>query len=103
MRRYEWIAVYILASGRNGTLYVGVKSDLPGRLDEHRGGRGSVFAARYGCQILVWYENFDDMNNAIAREKRLKNYPRRWKLNLIEAMNPHWRDLAPDVYGWNPS
>jgi len=86
--------VYILASGRHGTLYIGVTSDLPGRLHQHREGLIKGFTSRYGVTRLVHFEQFDDMANAIAREKQLKKWNRDWKLNLIEGSNPGWVDLA---------
>ena len=91
-------ATYILASQRNGTLYVGVTSKLPTRLDEHqRNTRPNSFTARYGVHTLVWWEAHDTMEAAIAREKRLKKWPRKWKLDLIETINPDWRPLCPET------
>ncbi|PWE18757.1 GIY-YIG nuclease [Marinicauda salina] len=89
--------VYIMASRRNGTLYCGVTNDLIRRVYEHREGLGDGFTRRYGVKMLVWYETFGDVRLAIQREKTIKKYPRRWKLNLIEAMNPDWRDLWEDI------
>jgi len=86
--------VYILASKRNGTLYIGVTNDLMRRTSEHREGLAPGFRRKYGVKILVYYEVFDDINAAIHRETRLKKYKRKWKLNLIETGNPAWRDLA---------
>lgn len=86
--------VYILASGRAGTLYTGVTSDLPGRLHQHREGVTKGFAHRYRALKLVWHEVHDEMASAIIREKRIKGWRRDWKLNLIEAANPQWVDLA---------
>ena len=86
-------AVYILASRRNGTLYIGVTSDLLGRVWEHRKGIGSDFTRRYGVFRLVWYELHETMEAAITREKRLKKWNRAWKLRLIETENPRWLDL----------
>ena len=85
--------VYILASRPYGTLYTGVTSDLSRRVWEHREGHGSLFCRKYGVHRLVYYEEFDDITLAIHREKRLKKYLRRWKINLIEAMNPTWADF----------
>lgn len=85
--------VYILASRKNGTLYTGVTSDLPRRLEEHRLGVGSKFAARYRVNRLVWFEDHELIVNAITREKTIKKWPRQWKINLIEERNPHWHDL----------
>ena len=89
-------AVYIMANHRNGTLYVGVTSDLPRRAYEHREGLRSGFTRRYGCKTLVYYEKYEDMDSAIGREKQIKAGSRSKKLELIEAMNPEWRDLYPD-------
>ena len=85
--------VYIMASRRNGTLYIGVTSDLARRAYEHRNGLIKGFTSRYGCKTLVWYEGYDCMDEAIAREKQLKSGSRGKKLALIEAMNPLWTDL----------
>ncbi len=86
--------VYILASKPYGTLYIGVTSDLIARLWQHRSGEVEGFASRYGAHRLVRFELFSDMESAIAREKRLKNWRRQWKINLIESENPDWHDLA---------
>jgi putative endonuclease len=83
----------MMASGRNGTLYTGVTSNLPERAFEHREGLVPGFSARYGCKILVWYELHDTMIEAITREKQIKAASRKKKLALIEAMNPEWEDL----------
>jgi predicted GIY-YIG superfamily endonuclease len=91
-------AVYMMASERNGTLYVGVTSNLPQRAYQHRNGLAPGFTERYGCKSLVWYEVYDDMPNAIAREKQIKSGSRRKKLDLIETMNPTWRDLYDDLF-----
>ena len=85
--------VYILASRRNGTLYIGVTNNLALRVYEHREGRGSAFTRRYGVKFLVWYEPHDSIAEAIQRETSLKHWPRKWKLDLIERMNPDWVDL----------
>jgi putative endonuclease len=82
-----------MASKRNGTLYVGVTSDLEGRAYEHREGLLPGFTRKYGCKKLVWYEEFFDITDAIQREKSLKRWYRKWKLKLIEDMNPDWEDL----------
>ena len=86
--------VYILASQRNGTLYIGVTNDLARRCWEHREGVMPGFTKRYGVKLLVYYEVFEDIEAAIRRETRLKKYKRKWKLNLIEGVNPGWLDLA---------
>jgi putative endonuclease len=85
--------VYMMASRRNGTLYVGVTTDLAGRVYDHREGLIPGFTATHGCKMLVWYEEFSDVSDAIYREKIVKKYYRRWKLKLIEDMNPEWNDL----------
>ena len=90
-------AIYIVASGRNGTLYTGVTSDLVKRIWQHRQGIAEGFTKRYDCKTLVWYELADEMSSAIAREKQIKGGSRRSKLKLIEAVNPEWRDLWDDI------
>ena len=77
----------------NKVLYIGVTSDLKRRVMEHKEGAGSLFTQRYRCHKLVFYECFDDIEQAILREKRLKHYPRAWKNALVERMNPDWDDL----------
>ncbi|MGD9472843.1 MAG: GIY-YIG nuclease family protein [Novosphingobium sp.] len=94
MRQTRNPCVYILASGQYGTLYIGVTSDLPARLWQHRNGALPGFTSRYHVHRLVRFEMFDDMENAITREKQLKRWHRQWKINLIEQGNPHWVDLA---------
>ena len=86
--------VHILACDRNGTIYIGVTSDLPKRLYQHRSGALDGFTSRYGVAKLVRYELFEDMSTAIAREKQLKRWHRSWKLNLIEQDNADWHDLS---------
>ncbi len=86
-------AVYILASKRNGTVYIGVTSDLVKRIWEHRNDMVEGFTKRYGVHQLVWYELHENMESAIQREKRLKGWKRAWKLQLIENNNPNWQDL----------
>jgi putative endonuclease len=92
-------AVYLLASGRNGTLYIGVTSDLVKRVWQHREHVVKGFTDTYGATRLVWYESHGTMESAIQREKRLKKWNRAWKLALIEAMNPCWEDLWPSILG----
>ena len=89
--------VYLLASRRNGTLYVGVTSDLPERIGKHRDGLLQGFTSDYGVRTLVWFERHGTMEQAILREKRIKKWNRAWKLELIERDNPNWRDLAEDL------
>jgi putative endonuclease len=86
--------VYILASGRYGTLYIGVTNDLPRRLEEHRAGRGSHFVSKYKIHRLVYVEAFATPQEAIAREKQLKFWRRDWKIQLIEKDNLDWSDLS---------
>ena len=90
-------AVYIMASGRNGTLYTGVTSSLSQRVWQHREGVVDGFTKRHGCKTLVWYELANTMEDAILREKQIKAGSRAKKLNLIEAMNPQWRDLFEEI------
>jgi putative endonuclease len=85
--------LYILASKRNGTLYTGVTSDLIKRVYQHRSDFVEGFSKKYGIHDLVYYEMYDDITDAIAREKCIKKWRREWKLNLIESMNPQWSDL----------
>jgi putative endonuclease len=94
-----YIAVYMMASGVRGTLYIGVTSRFCNRIYEHREGLIPGFTKRYGCTRLVWYEPQESMIWAIHREKALKRYLREWKINLIERQNPHWDDLFPSVCG----
>ena len=89
--------VYMLASKRNGTLYVGVTSDLIKRVWEHKQDFVEGFTKKYGVQTLVWFEMHADMMSAIAREKALKEWKRAWKLALIEKDNPLWRDLYDEL------
>jgi putative endonuclease len=86
-------AVYILASKRNGTLYIGVTSDLTKRVWEHKNDLVEGFTKRYGVHRLVWYELHESMESAIKREKSIKEWKRVWKLELIESANPDWEDL----------
>jgi putative endonuclease len=85
--------VYLMASKRNGTLYVGVTSNLVRRVSQHKNGSLSGFTERYAVKRLLWYELHGTMESAISREKRIKNWKRAWKLELIEKNNPEWRDL----------
>ncbi len=91
--------VYILASKRNGTLYIGVTNDLASRVWAHKNGRGSAFTRKYGVTCLVYAEPFDDIEAAIRREKAVKKWRRKWKLELIERVNPDWRDLYNGLSG----
>jgi len=90
--------VYMLASRRNGTLYVGVTSHLIKRVWEHKNDLVAVFTRQYGVHSLVWYEQHESMMTAIQREKAIKAWKRQWKLALIEAGNPDWRDLYENLF-----
>ena len=89
--------VYILANERNGTLYVGVTSDLVKRIWEHKNDLIEGFTKRYKVHNLVWYEMHDNMDAAIEREKNMKEWKRDWKIKLIEKDNPHWNDLYDSI------
>ena len=89
--------VYMLASEKYGTLYIGVTSDLIKRVWEHKNDVVAGFTKQYGVHTLVWFEQHATMESAISREKALKAWKRDWKLNLIEATNAGWRDLYPDI------
>ena len=89
--------VYIMAKGRNSTFYVGMTSDLPKRVWEHKTGIADGFTRKYGIKNLVYYEVFDDPENAIKREKRLKKWTRAWKMKTIEEMNTNWKDLYEEI------
>ena len=88
--------VYLLASRRNGTVYTGATSNLLQRIAQHRAGTLPGFTRKYGVKLLVWFEPHATMESAIVREKRIKKWEREWKLQLIEATNPEWRDLAKE-------
>ncbi len=90
--------VYILANKRNGTLYVGVTSNLVKRVWEHKNNVVAGFTKRYGLHLLVWYEMHENMESAVKREKTLKGWKRIWKLELIEAGNPEWKDLYGSIF-----
>ena len=92
-------AVYLLASQRNGTLYIGVTSNLVKRIWEHRNNAVESFTKRHGVHTLVYYEQHATMEAAITREKQLKKWNRAWKLRLVEERNPDWRDLWPEIVG----
>jgi putative endonuclease len=96
MRDHEYF-VYMLANKPQGTLYVGVTNDLMRRVYEHREGLLPGFTKKYGVKMLVWYNAYGDINDAIAWEKRIKRWRRDWKKNLIECDNPHWIDLYPNL------
>jgi len=93
----KYYYVYIMASSRNGTLYIGVTSNLPQRIFEHKNHLLPGFTDRYNVDKLVYFERHDNANDAIRREKRLKDWKRNWKKDLIEKYNPLWRDLYEDL------
>ena len=90
--------VYIMASQRNGTLYLGVTSDLPKRVWEHRNGVVEGFTKKYGCKLLVWYQICGSLEFARQRELQMKKWKRAWKIDLIEQTNPHWKDLYETLF-----
>ena len=90
--------VYLMASRRNGTLYLGVTSDLPARTYQHRNRLIDGFSKEHGCTLLVWFETYDDLQSARARELQMKKWKRAWKLDLIEQGNPHWNDLYETLF-----
>jgi putative endonuclease len=91
--------VYILASKIGGTLYIGVTNDLIRRVAQHKAKLAEGFTKKYGVDRLVYFECFEDVEAAIHREKRLKKWPREWKIKLIEEKNPNWIDLYPEIAG----
>ncbi len=91
--------VYILASRRNGTLYTGVTSNLVQRVWQHREGAADGFTKEHGVGRLVWFEQHDDVEAAIRREKQIKRWNREWKIRTIESANPYWNDLYDDIAG----
>lgn len=91
--------VYIIANKRNGTLYIGVTNNLVKRIYEHKNKTFEGFSSKYDVSKLVYYEIFEDEENAIKREKRLKKYNRNWKKDLIENVNPDWHDLYDEICG----
>ena len=97
MRDEKLPAVYILAHKRDGVIYIGVTSALWNRVATHKDGKVRGFSHNYNVSLLVWYEHHHTMESAIKREKQLKNWKRAWKINLIEKMNPHWRDLHDEI------
>jgi putative endonuclease len=90
--------IYILASQKNGTLYIGVTNDLERRVLEHKQKVNEGFTSKYNINLLVYFESFQYINDAILREKRLKKWNRQWKINLIEEENKEWNDLSEDWY-----
>ena len=90
--------VYIIANRKNGTIYVGVTSDLAKRVWEHREGLVAGFTKRYGCKLLVWFEAHDDVQDARQRESQMKEWKRAWKIRLIEEGNLDWDGLYPSLF-----
>ena len=95
--RFVWPAAYMMASRRDGVLYLGCTNDLPRRVFEHREGALPGFTRDHGCRLLVWYESFDLMKEARRRELAIKHWSRDWKVALIERENPEWDDLCPTL------
>jgi putative endonuclease len=93
--------IYILASKRNGTLYIGVTNDLERRIVEHKTKMFEGFTEKYDVNMLVYFEDFGDVDLAIVREKQIKKWNRKWKLRLIEKFNPEWKDLSRNWFDWN--
>jgi putative endonuclease len=96
VKEYRYF-IYILASKRHGTLYIGVTSNLAGRVNEHKEELRDGFTKKYGVHVLVWFEAFADIHDAILREKRIKKWRRAWKIELIEKMNSSWTDLFEQI------
>jgi putative endonuclease len=94
--------VYIMASAPYGTLYIGVTNNISHRANQHMEGVGSGFCRKYGVTRLVYSEVFEDIQHAIRREKRLKKWPRAWKIRLIESQNPTWEDRYETILNWGP-
>ncbi|AXT57771.1 GIY-YIG nuclease family protein [Aquimarina sp. AD1] len=91
-------SVYILSNKKNGTIYIGITNNIERRIFEHKNKLVEGFSKKYNLNILIYFEVFRNVNEAILREKRLKNWNRQWKINLIEKENPNWTDLAKDWY-----
>jgi putative endonuclease len=97
MKKGGWI--YVMANGPHGTLYIGVTSNLARRIWQHKNNRGSEFCRENNCKILVYVEEYPTIDEAIAREKAMKAWKRRWKTERISRFNPNWRDLYDDING----
>jgi putative endonuclease len=93
----KYYYIYILASQRNGTLYIGVTNDLIRRIYEHKNGLVDGFTRKYNVKMLVYYEQTENIESAILREKQLKAWHRSWKIRLIESTNPEWKDLYNEI------
>ncbi|MCB0741835.1 MAG: GIY-YIG nuclease family protein [Chitinophagaceae bacterium] len=98
MTRSMYYSVYILSNFKRTVLYIGVTNNIERRIWEHKNDEGSQFTKKYKCHFLIYFEDFSSINNAIAREKQLKNWKREWKLALIKKENPQLEDLAKDWY-----
>ena len=98
--RNQYGHVYIVTNKNKSVFYIGVTSNLYRRISEHKAGKGSKFTHKYNCNILVYYESFDEIADAIAREKKLKKWNRAWKKELIQKRNPEMRDLYQDLNPW---
>jgi putative endonuclease len=98
VKKEKYPAIYIMANRRQGTIYTGVTSDLVQRVYQHKNSQTKGFTARYRCDRLVYFEMFEDMTNAILREKQIKAGSRATKIALIEGANPDWRDLYGDLF-----
>jgi len=98
MQKRFW--VYIVASGRNGTIYIGHTDDIAARINQHKTKAFKGFAAKYGCDRLVWCEPHDTRELVFARERQIKEWRREWKLESIEAGNPRWLDLSETMNDW---
>ena len=98
MARLHSYSVYIMGNQHVTVLYIGVTSDLVGRVWQHKNGEGGLFTKKYNCHYLLYYEDYQHINKAIEREKQLKNWHRDWKLNLVKAGNPEFEYLAADWY-----
>ncbi|MGO2103488.1 GIY-YIG nuclease family protein [Psychroflexus halocasei] len=98
-RSYHNYSVYILTNKQRGTLYIGMTGGIDDRIERHRQGKGSFFTAKYNLTKLVYQEDFQYVNDAIAREKQLKSWQRDWKIELIEKDNPEWKDLYKPLRG----
>ena len=90
--------VYIMASGKNGTIYIGATSELIQRVHQHREGQADGFTKKFGCKNLVWFEAFDDLQDARQRELQMKEWKRAWKVRVIEEANLDWNDLYPSLF-----
>ena len=97
-REQRGYSVYILASQKNGTIYIGVTGDLPSRIVQHKEKQKKSFSSRYNITNLVWWQDFEDVRLAIQREKTLKKWPRQWKINVIEEQNREWKDLSHHLF-----